>query len=122
MLLLEHNISYARLADIFLFVGLSAEKATKRRCIAGLESLLQINSVGKQLLEKIYNNLRLLGSAEGSSQKYGKSTDDVMEIRKRVMEIFAMCPPPLSTPLTAEAARRQESVSDAAGQADVLRP
>jgi hypothetical protein len=36
ILLTEHDMSYARLADVFLFTGLKGDEEIKRRCVAGL--------------------------------------------------------------------------------------
>jgi hypothetical protein len=57
----EHQLSYARAADILLIRGLSAQDDVRDRCIRALQALLIMPKINQSSLEKIRDNLLKLG-------------------------------------------------------------
>ena len=61
ILMTEHDVSYARLADIFLIGGLEESGDRRDRCIAGLQSLLTLRNVASRSIARVRHNLSALG-------------------------------------------------------------
>lgn len=68
MLITEHEMSYARLGDAFLFIGANGDEATRRRCVAGLRALLMLREVSDTSIQKIRQNLSFLNEAFSDDQ------------------------------------------------------
>jgi hypothetical protein len=92
MLVTDHTMSYARLADIFLFSGLRQDDTAKARCITGLEALLLINEISERSVAIIRANLSLLGIdyEDDEFQKIRKAATDLGErtLRRRIADKF----------------------------------
>jgi hypothetical protein len=59
--LTDHDLSYARVGDLFLFSALNREDEIKQRCVVGLRSLLLVKGIAEQSVTKIRENLKMLG-------------------------------------------------------------
>ena len=92
LLLDQHNVSYARLNDIFLFGALGGDENTKARCVAGMRALLILPRMSDDFVEKIRENLAILGlkfsdEVFADMRKKTAGTSD-KETRRQIFEIF----------------------------------
>ncbi len=86
-----HDITYARLADLFLFIALKGDEGTKSRCSLGLQALLVISGIAEESVQKIRENLELLG-IKYDDQQFAHLREtaikNLADARKRVIEVF----------------------------------
>lgn len=104
LLFREHEVSYLRAGDLLLFFGLRGDDATRRKCILALRALLgAVAHMADGSAAVIRSNLATLGAkvsdAEYEELRAGaKNSDDIIQARQRVLEIFAAADlPTLST-------------------------
>jgi hypothetical protein len=93
--LTDHDLSYARTGDIFLFNALHREDDVKQRCVAGLRSLLMVEGVAKQSIIKIRQNLKMLG-IEYSDEEFARIRTETarrsgVATGQEIFEIFRKC-------------------------------
>jgi hypothetical protein len=91
MWLSAHDITYARLADLFLFIGLKGDDSVKSRCILGLQALLVIGGIADTSLKKMRENLELLG-IKYDDQQFADlrraAVKNLVDARKKVIAVF----------------------------------
>ena len=93
MLMTKHEVTYARLADIFLFTGIMGSSNDRMKCIAGLKSLLWIFEIAEQSLQRIRDNIEELDGSldDGEFQKIREQAEknrDIREVRRSIIDIF----------------------------------
>jgi hypothetical protein len=92
ILMTEHEMTYARLADLFLFTGLKGDEEVRRKCAAGLRVLFVINNIAERSLLKAKQNLGLLG-ADITDNEFKNPRDRAgsigeVETRRKIVEEF----------------------------------
>jgi hypothetical protein len=71
----DHDMSYARLADLFLIVGRSADEDTRKRCVMGLLAILLCARMNRNSAEKARENLSYLGETMSDEDFEAKLTN-----------------------------------------------
>jgi hypothetical protein len=95
LLLREHDVSYRRAGDLFLFTGMKTDAAIKAKCVTGLRAMLsaidQMNdtsaaiirsnlaTLGNELTDDEYRALRTSAAAIGG---------DLLAARNHILEMF----------------------------------
>jgi hypothetical protein len=93
ILMTEHNISYARLADIFLIGGLEGPGDRRDKCIVGLQSLLMLKNVASGSIARMRQNLSALGveykNADFDNLRKNARDEEDLTTRQIIIEKFS---------------------------------
>jgi hypothetical protein len=86
------SISYLRLADTFLFEGLNGDNEKRQRCILGLRAILLTKNVAESSIERVRQNLDLLGVKLSDEEFDGVRTSarmaDDINLRREIAMLF----------------------------------
>ena len=97
LLLREHHVTYARIADVFLLRGLIADAAERERCVLGLRALLLIKQIADRSVDIIRDNLKQLGHEYSDSEflalREKAEKLSTSELRSQIFNLFNASPP-----------------------------
>ena len=97
LLLREHGLTYARIADAFLMRGLIADAAERGRCVLGLRALLLVRQIADRSVDIIRDNLKELGHeySDGEFQALREKAEKLSssELRSQILSLFKASPP-----------------------------
>jgi hypothetical protein len=89
----DHDMTYARLADLLVAFGLNGDQQAKRRSVLGLKSLLLIDRVSDESVKRIEASLEALGEEDVESIAAGlrarsAQLKTTIERRKEILKMF----------------------------------